>query len=92
MENKKFTINGRLISSKDKTPIGGLKVEAWDKDLLIDDLLGSSVTDSNGNFTITFRKKYYKEIILDRKPDIYFRILKEESSSAGVRRIKAVLE
>ncbi|HMD00980.1 MAG TPA: hypothetical protein VKH37_12540, partial [Ferruginibacter sp.] len=74
MATKNITITGRILSNQTKAGIPNLKVEAWDKDALFDDLVGSSVTDDNGKFKIVFTGKYFKELFLDQKPDLYFKI------------------
>jgi Tc toxin complex TcA C-terminal TcB-binding domain/Neuraminidase-like domain/Salmonella virulence plasmid 28.1kDa A protein len=76
MAKKTFTLKGTIVSKADKKPIEGLRVEAWDKDLLIDDLVGSAVTNKTGKFEIKFDSKYYSEIIVDRRPDIFFKVFK----------------
>ena len=74
MPTKNITIAGRILSNQTKAGISNLKVEAWDKDNLIDDLVGNSMTDDNGGFNIVFTRKYFKELFLDQKPDLYFKI------------------
>jgi hypothetical protein len=74
---KVFRIQGSVVSLETKVGISGLRVEAWDKDLLLDDLVGSSVTDSAGHFVIQFDETYYKELFLDRSPDLFFKVYKE---------------
>jgi hypothetical protein len=69
-----YSISGIVVSSKRQQPLPGLRVEAWDKDMLIDDLLGTATTESRGFFILTFDQKYYKELVFDRKPDIYFKV------------------
>lgn len=73
----KINITGFIFNQKTKKAIANLKVEAWDKDMVVDDLVGSAVTDSNGRFEITFSRKYFSELFLDRKPDLFFKIFKE---------------
>ena len=71
---KSFTISGQVQDMQAKEGICGLKVEAWDKDLLFNDLVGSAVTDESGTFSIEFTRKHFKECFLDRQPDLFFKI------------------
>ena len=49
---KLFRINGRVIELKTREWIAGLRVDAWDKDLILNDLVASAVTNSAGTFLI----------------------------------------
>jgi hypothetical protein len=40
MSDKKYQINGRVIDIKSNYGIAGLRVQAWDKDLIFKDLVG----------------------------------------------------
>lgn len=74
MENSIYRINGRVIDRDTLQGIEGLRVEAWDSDLIIDDLVGSAVTNERGTFLIKFDKSYFSELFLDRRPDLYFKV------------------
>ena len=78
MTHKTFRITGRVI---DQTGQGveGLRVKAWDKDLIFDDSLGKATTDEQGCFTIEFDESYYQELCFDRKPDIFFKVYKDNT-------------
>ncbi|OLE54053.1 MAG: hypothetical protein AUG51_10120 [Acidobacteria bacterium 13_1_20CM_3_53_8] len=75
-ETKSFRIYGSVIDRKTRRGVAGLRIEAWDKDPIFDDLVGSSMTDARGNFHIEFNEDYFKEFFLDRKPDLFFKILR----------------
>ena len=72
--HKSFHITGSVIDSKSQNKIARLRVEAWDKDLIVDDLVGSAFTDAQGAFLIEFDRSYFKELFLDRQPDLFFKV------------------
>ena len=71
-----FHISGQVVERKRRTPLGGLLVEAWDSDLFCDDFVGRAITDVDGNFHIQFSQIYFRELFIDREPDLYFKIFK----------------
>lgn len=72
-----FEIFGHIIDSKTKHGIKGLRVEAWDKDLFVSDLVGGTTTGDGGVFRIHFDESYFKELFLDRRPDLFFKVFRE---------------
>jgi hypothetical protein len=77
-EKNNYRIYGTVTSERDGLGIAYLGIEAWDKDLVIDDLLGNAKTSKTGRFTIKFDSAYYKELCFDRKPDVFFKVYKGE--------------
>src|SRR5215213_2275006 len=69
-------IRGRVIDGTTGSPLADLRVEAWDKDLLQNDLVGSCVSNAEGAFGIDFDEGYFKELFADRRPDLFFRVFK----------------
>lgn len=51
---KVYKITGKVVRSDTREGIKGLRVEAWDKDLLVNDLIGSAITGERGVFRIHF--------------------------------------
>lgn len=71
-----FKITGKVISSGAKEGIKGLRVEAWDKDLFVSDLVGGTTTGDGGIFRIQFDESYFKELFLDRRPDLFVKVFR----------------
>ncbi len=78
MNQNTFAISGRIIDGQTKQGIPGLRIEAWDKDLIFNDLVGSVETDRQGRFSMSFTTDYFSEIFFDRRPDIFFKVFHGE--------------
>lgn len=85
-----WTICGEVIACerRDRLPVAGVKVSAFDVDWIQDDPLGSAVTDGSGHFridynTIDFQRTPFPFINIELfgGPDLYFKI---EDSSGNV--------
>jgi hypothetical protein len=83
--NQSYALTGKVIDKKTGTAQPGLRIEAWDKDLLIKDPLGSTVTDASGSFTLKLSDQYAGEITKVRKPDVFFKVFKGDSLLADTR-------
>lgn len=89
-----WSIVGRVVRGDSKQPAAGLKVSAYDADLIKDDFLGSATTDADGRFRIdypgsAFRQTPVRGAEFERGgPELYFHVesadgqvvLKEEKS------------
>ena len=78
MAETTFRIQGRVIERQSRQGIGKLRVEAWDKDLIFNDLVGSAITNEQGAFQMRFDETYFRELFLDRQPDLFFRVFRED--------------
>ena len=76
-----WTICGHLRTCKDKKPIPGAIVKAFDADWLQDDPLGSAPTDFDGHFLISYLREDFEKTPLSAwginfelfgGPDVYF--------------------
>src|SRR4051794_23561868 len=74
MAKEQYLIVGRVISRTSQQGVPNLRVEAWDKDLIVDDLVGSAVTDDEGAFRMEFESSYFRELFSDRQPDLFFKV------------------
>jgi|APLak6261658528_1056013.scaffolds.fasta_scaffold00044_2 hypothetical protein len=74
MSTKNYRILGKVIDQKTRAVITGLRVEAWDKDLIFNALLGNAITDNQGAFEIAFSESHFLELFGEQRPDIFFKI------------------
>jgi len=82
MQSNNFTITGNITDRQSKQGISGLRIEAWDKDLFFDDMVGSAETDAEGLFKIRFNEDHFRELF-ERRPDLYFRLYSAEEAISG---------
>ncbi len=74
---KTFHIQGQVRDENTGVGIGGLHVEGCDKDLLVDDSVAEATTEANGVFHLKFEAKRFRELFLDREPDLFFKIYQD---------------
>lgn len=67
-------VKGRIVDKQDGAPVKGAAVEVWDKDMLIDDYLGTATTDRDGRFEVDFTWAEYKESVFEGRPDIFLKV------------------
>jgi hypothetical protein len=74
-----WIVRGR-VTDKDGKGLSKLIVSVYDKDLLFDDKLGQTETDSNGDYILTYHTEDYRDVI-ERKPDIYVKVLDQKGNT-----------
>ncbi len=74
MALKKYKIQGKVIESKTKKGLYNCQVEAWDKDVKYDDLVGSATTNDKGEFSISFDSSYFRERFPETSLDLFFKV------------------
>ncbi len=72
-----YLIRGKVTDAKTGSDAAGVRVEAWDKDVGLDDFVGAAVTGEDGTFKIIFSEYFFWEIFSDLWPDLYFRVYYE---------------
>ena len=64
---------GTVVEEESGKPLQGLRVRAFDKDLIFDDKLGEQVTDAQGKFEISYTEAHFRDFE-ETVPDVYIRI------------------
>ena len=67
-------VKGRIVGRQSGAPVKGAEVEIYDKDLLLDDYLGTVTTDKDGRFEIDFTWAEYKDTVFEGRPDIFLKV------------------
>jgi hypothetical protein len=76
-----FKISGQVFEAETRIAIAGCRVRAFDKDvLLLDDALGTALTDDDGRFTIVTSSARFVDV-LEERPDIYLQILDADTDA-----------
>ena len=52
----------------------GVVVSLYDKDLVFDDHLGTTVTDQSGRFSIVYRAEAFRDLF-EQRPDLYIKVM-----------------
>jgi hypothetical protein len=68
-----LVVSGVVEELETGRPLAGLVVRAYDRDLLLDDLLGYASTDAAGRFSIHFASDRFREL-REQRPDVYLRV------------------
>lgn len=69
-------VKGRVVDAKTKKPLPDVTVQAYDRDMVIDDFLGEAKTDEKGLFRIEYDQSRYQAVIAvtEGRPDVYLKL------------------
>ena len=73
-----YLVKGKVLDQRTGAGIGGLRVEAWDKDPSADDYVGFDFTREDGSYEIVFDQGMYQELLFDCWPDLYFKVYRDQ--------------
>jgi len=87
-------IYGTIRDTNTGKGVKGLRVEAWDDDYPDgDDFMGSTTTDANGNYRISYSGGHWDPSVSHRvtiwRPDIYIRVLTRNATGQWVKLAKS---
>ena len=85
----RFRARGVVREQDSGRPLASLLVQAYDKDLIFDDYLGSDTTDPNGHFEIQFTALQFQDWT-EQRPDVYLRIFDSSGKIELCSTIRAV--
>jgi hypothetical protein len=68
-----MSVVGVVVEQESGRPLSGLRVRAYDQDLVFDDALGETRTDAAGRFEIVFTEAQFRDFT-ETAPDLYIRI------------------
>lgn len=69
-----WVARGKVVDKENGQGIGGVTVSLYDKDLLFDDVLGTTLTDEEGSFEVTYQTEAFRDLF-EAKPDLYVKVL-----------------
>jgi hypothetical protein len=72
-----WTLTGQVRRASDGAPVQQAVVEAWDKDVRFHSLLGRQEVAADGRFTMTFDEEYFGDFGGDRRPDVFYKVLRD---------------
>jgi len=88
---------GTVVEEESGRPLEGLRVRAFDKDMIFDDDLGDALTGADGGFKISYTEAQFRDFN-ETLPDLYIRVYDGSgqkllfSSEKAVRRSAEITE
>ncbi|WP_025742880.1 Tc toxin subunit A-related protein [Aquimarina pacifica] len=78
MKRSNNTLKGTIIDKKTKKARVQLRIEVWVQKIRIQKLIGTSVTDQNGQFEITLDSKQLSKLRRAKKAQLFYKIYQDE--------------
>jgi len=75
-DKKLIQITARVIDRKTKQGLSNLRVEAWDKDLIVKTAIGAATTDQQGAFIIETSKSQLNDLFANRHCVLFFKVFR----------------
>ena len=76
--NALYGISGLVVDQQTRQGVAGLRVEAWDRDVCYDVLVGQSTTKAEGHFNMELSESDCEEFYLDDHPHLFFKVFSED--------------
>lgn len=76
-DKKIIQITGRVIERKTRQGLANLRVEAWDKDLIVKNAIGNATTDQQGAFVIEVSKGQVNDLFANRHCVLFFKVFRD---------------
>ena len=86
-EPRSYVVRGRVTDSRG-SPVPGVRVRAYDRDLLFDDALGEDETSRSGTYEVRFREEDFRELFLEGQPEVYVVVLRGEEEIHRTRPVR----
>lgn len=75
MAQDRWRIQGRVVDSESGRPLEGVRVEAWDKESLLEDVVGAAITQDDGSFCLHFDGHFFQQLFGDRRPELLLKAI-----------------
>lgn len=82
---KTSAISGKILKKRTNESVNQVRVEAWEKNLLIDGPIASAVTNNQGEFTIEIDGGIAQSFLLEKSLEVFFKIYKGENLISDTR-------
>ncbi len=73
-----WVVRGQVVDEGSKG-VSGLVVSLFDRDCVFDDRLGTTETDAEGNFSISYHTKDFRDLF-EARPDLYIKVMDNQGN------------